>query len=386
MMGTPAEKETTQFVMDYLQEAGLSPYLEEIKWSNAYVLARKVMVALLIPWLIVFNLSTGIDGWIGGILSLILPILSIIFLILSFRAIRDDKFSYLGKMSKSHNVICDLKPTSGQDPEKWIYLTAHTDSVGSSMPKLSLPSTIGGFLFFLIAILITIIVGVLRLVGTGSTTLVSLVQIMQLSLLVVSIINALMISIGLVARRVNSSPGAIDNGSGTAVLLSLASYFHNNRPQNTSLRFIFCAAEEWGLYGSKGYVKVHKDELTQQVDQALVINVDMVGSELAYVEKAGLLIKKPLNENLNQFISEVALENDIEVRAFSTPLGNNSDHAPFRKLKMETAFFLSKKDTKKIHKPVDKIDAVDPQKLEDAQKLLRAVVFEYDTKVRNGLD
>ena len=57
---------------------------------------------------------------------------------------------------------------------------------------------------------------------------------------------------------------------------------------------------------------------------------------------------------------------------------NNSDHAPFLKLKMGTAFFLSKKDTKLIHKPLDTIEKVDPQKMEDAVSLLKGVVLELD--------
>ena len=116
----------------------------------------------------------------------------------------------------------------------------------------------------------------------------------------------------------------------------------------------------------------------ENVDRDLLINVDMVGSELALVEKGGLLVRKPLNKKLNSLINEVASDTGIELRGFSTPLANNSDHAPFRKLKMETAFFLSKKDTKKIHKPQDTIEEVDPQKMDDAVSLLKSIVKELD--------
>ena len=176
-----------------------------------------------------------------------------------------------------------------------------------------------------------------------------------------------------------TSPGAIDNGTGSVILLGLAEHYQEHPPENIALRFIFCAAEEWGLYGSKGYVKSHKEELLERVNQDLLINVDMVGSELAYVEKAGLLIRRPLNKHLNKLIADTAERNGIEVRSFSTPLAGNSDHAPFRKLKMETAFFLSKKDTRKIHKPLDSIENVNPQKMADGVELLKAVVRELDS-------
>ena len=371
MMGTPAEKETTKFILDFLKRIGLSPYTEEIEWSGAYVMARKVMLLLLILWLGLLNISLSIGGNIGGILSVFLPVLAVLFLVLLLKAIMNDKFSYLGKMSRGKNVICDLPPGSGKVTKKIIYFTAHTDSVGSSMPKMNMPLTMGSLLFFLISLGITLIGGVIQLEGNPSGTF-------NVILLIVSIINALIIILSTFARRVDTSPGAIDNGSGSAILLSLAEYFQGNSLDQSTLRFIFCAAEEWGLYGSKGYVKAHQVELEEKINRDLLINVDMVGSELAYVNKGGLVLRKALNKKLNRLIKEVAEKTGIEARAFSSPLVNNSDHAPFLKLKMETAFFLSKKDTKLIHKPLDTIEKIDPQKMEDAVSLLKAVVLELD--------
>jgi len=376
MMGTPAEKETTQFVMDFLNGAGLSPYTEKIQWSNAYVLARKAMFLLFIPWLVVFNLGLRTDGTTGGIISILLSILAVLFVTLFSKTIKDDKFSYLGQMATAKNVICDIPSESGKEVDRLVYLTAHTDSVGSSMPKVNMLLTIGSMLFFLISLGTTFAGGIAQLAGKGWVG--SGPETIKLFLLIISILASLMILIGAFARRVNTSPGAIDNGSGAAILLGLAEYFQGKPLPDTALRFIFCTAEEWGLYGSKGYVKTHRDELVEGIDRDVLINVDMVGSELAYVKKAGLIFKKPLNKELNQLISAVAEKSGIEARAFSTPLAGNSDHAPFRKLKMETAFFRSKKDTKKIHKPLDTLEGVNPQKMEDAVTLLKAVVLELD--------
>ena len=373
MMGTPAEKETTKFIMDFLKKTGLTPYTEDIEWSGAFVQARKMMSLLLIIWLGLFNISLGIEGNAGGVISVVLPVLAILFLVLSLKAIMNDKFSFLGKMSGGKNVICDIPPEFVKEAKKVIYLTAHTDSVGSSMPKLSMPLTMGSLLFFLISLGITLMGGVTKLVGDVSGTFIVI-------LMIISIINSLMIIIGYFSKRVNTSPGAIDNGSGSAILLKIAEHFQGHSLDQTTLRFIFCAAEEWGLYGSKGYVRAHRDELEEQIDRDVLINVDMVGSELAYVNKGGLIFRKTLNKELNQLIENVAEKKGIEVRAFNTPLVNNSDHAPFLKLKMETAFFLSKKDTKLIHKPLDTIEKVNPQKMEDAVSLLKAVVLELDKK------
>lgn len=48
--------------------------------------------------------------------------------------------------------------------------------------------------------------------------------------------------------------GALDDGSGTSVLLALARVFAAN-PQPRSLTFLFATAEEWGLIGARAFVR-----------------------------------------------------------------------------------------------------------------------------------
>lgn len=69
-------------------------------------------------------------------------------------------------------------------------------------------------------------------------------------------------------------PGANDNASGVAMLLSLAKYFKENQPQY-SIVFCFFSGEEAGLEGSKyfvahPYIKVNKIKF--------VLNIDIMGS------------------------------------------------------------------------------------------------------------
>jgi len=80
-------------------------------------------------------------------------------------------------------------------------------------------------------------------------------------MLIFTILVLFMIIVNLFSKRVNTSPGACDNGSGSAILLKLAEIMHNSPLVHSSLTFIWCAAEEWGFYGSKGYVKAHHDYL-----------------------------------------------------------------------------------------------------------------------------
>ena len=106
--------------------------------------------------------------------------------------------------------------------------------------------------------------------------------------------------------------------------------------------------------------------------------MDMIGQEIAYIEKKGILCKKPLNKTLNKLIKESAEEKEIEVRGFKSMLAGSSDHAPFKKQKLEVAAINSRKDFRNIHSKKDKFDVVKPEKLSGAVELIKTVIQKLD--------
>jgi Zn-dependent M28 family amino/carboxypeptidase len=75
---------------------------------------------------------------------------------------------------------------------------------------------------------------------------------------------------------VAGGPGINDNGSGSAVLLETALQLGGSPRVNNAIRFGWWSAEEFGLVGSTQYVRSLSFE--QQLDIALYLNFDMVGS------------------------------------------------------------------------------------------------------------
>lgn len=69
-------------------------------------------------------------------------------------------------------------------------------------------------------------------------------------------------------------PGANDNASGTAMLISMADYFKEN-PIDYNLMFIAFAGEEAGLLGSKYFVE---DKSIKLKDIKFLLNLDIMGS------------------------------------------------------------------------------------------------------------
>jgi hypothetical protein len=72
-------------------------------------------------------------------------------------------------------------------------------------------------------------------------------------------------------------PGANDNASGVAVLLTLAEYFAQHRTALSSpIRFIAFGAEESGMSGSRAFVERHTNELA---NCQLLCNLDVIGGK-----------------------------------------------------------------------------------------------------------
>jgi len=381
MMGTKGEQETTEFLLEFLNKHKLSPFTEEVDWYTALMSGRKLLFLFLGFFICLFNGFLWLAPPYNGIVSLIITIVSFVFLLLFMMGLMNDKLLFLGKQAKGNNVICEIEPKKQSEKSAIVYFVAHTDSISTNMPKYGVQFMAIMLLGFLLEFLLTITSSIISLIIYYKSHLVSnqAIGVINIITLVLGIIIVLIVIPSLFVKTVNTSPGACDNGSGAAILLSLAAYFKKHSLENTQLKFIWCTAEEWGIYGSKGYVKAHKEEIIANKDNSYVVNIDMVGSELAYLGKTGLIRKKALNKKLNVLIEETAKENEIEARGFNSWMAGNTDMAPFKKEKIEACSFTSMKDFKNVHSPKDTIDKVNPEKLDDAVQLLSKVIEKLDS-------
>ncbi|MEV4596983.1 M20/M25/M40 family metallo-hydrolase [Amycolatopsis sp. NPDC049253] len=82
--------------------------------------------------------------------------------------------------------------------------------------------------------------------------------------------------IGAHLDSVRDGPGIVDNGSGVATLLEIASRLGPSAPLRNAVRFAFFGSEESGSQGSKSYVRGLSADDRDKI--ALYLNVDMVAS------------------------------------------------------------------------------------------------------------
>lgn len=145
-------------------------------------------------------------------------------------------------------------------------------------------------------------------------------------------------------------PGANDNGSGIATLLTVAEEIADFSYPFT-IRFISFGSEELGLLGSQHYVESLSNE--EKTSIIAMLNFDALASGPV----TGILG----DFNLTRKIIDYAEEHELNVkrRLSLGPTGGSSDHASFRAVGVPVIFFLAD-DFSRIHTSQDTLEFVQP--------------------------
>ena len=144
-------------------------------------------------------------------------------------------------------------------------------------------------------------------------------------------------------------PGANDNGSGAAVLLTLAREIAGKRYPFT-VRLVGFGAEELGLWGSRRYVESLPAEERSRIKA--VMNLDVVGAQALL----GALGDAALAEDLKSQAASMGLS----LGAVSGDV--SSDHLSFTREGIP-AVILTTPDFSVIHTPEDTVDRLEPLRL-----------------------
>jgi hypothetical protein len=152
-------------------------------------------------------------------------------------------------------------------------------------------------------------------------------------------------------RPVN--PGADDNGSGVAVVLSLIEELAQTGPQGWDVVAAFWGAEENGLWGSDAFVEVHRTKLDP--GNTLIVNVDTVGrgSCLMAVSGEGILRRRAVDNALLEGWEQACRRlGTCTIREWLTPLSGSSDHAAWLNAGFRRALSIGRGNLVPIAPPV----------------------------------
>jgi Zn-dependent M28 family amino/carboxypeptidase len=158
-------------------------------------------------------------------------------------------------------------------------------------------------------------------------------------------------------------PGANDNASGVAMLLSLAKEIQQQPLQNHHVLFIAFAGEEIGLEGSQFFVDQHilgSDQIS------CVLNLDIMGSGEEGITVVNGAVHKALFQrllDLNELTQSVPV---IKPRGKAA----NSDHYPFSEAGIPAIFIYTMGPNKNYHDIHDKAAALSFDRFDQLHYLL----------------
>jgi hypothetical protein len=157
-------------------------------------------------------------------------------------------------------------------------------------------------------------------------------------------------------------PGANDNASGVAMLLSLAKYFKQHPPKY-SIVFCFFSGEEAGLEGSKYFVSNPYFKLNQI---KFVLNIDIMGSA-----DNGVTIVNA-TKHINDFTALVNINSEKgylkEIKSRGPTA--NSDHYYFSELGVPAFFIYSMGSVRNYHDIYDSAENTPLTKFNEVQSLM----------------
>ena len=157
-------------------------------------------------------------------------------------------------------------------------------------------------------------------------------------------------------------PGANDNASGTAMLISMAKYFKEN-PQDYNVLFIAFAGEEAGLLGSKYFVE---NPLYKLKKISFLLNLDIMGSG----EEGVTVVNATLFEKEFNLLKEINAEKNLLAQVKSRGPAANSDHYWFTQKGVPAFFIYTMGPNKHYHDIYDTYEELSFQEYEDITTLL----------------
>ncbi|MCH2233090.1 MAG: M20/M25/M40 family metallo-hydrolase [Crocinitomicaceae bacterium] len=164
-------------------------------------------------------------------------------------------------------------------------------------------------------------------------------------------------------------PGANDNASGVAMLLSLAKHYVDNKPDYT-IYFCFFSGEEAGLEGSKYFVS-HPTFKLKRVN--FVLNIDIMGG----AEDGITLVNGTKHTEAFEKIQEINLAMNLLNRVKKRGPTANSDHYYFSESGIPSFFIYSMGNVSNYHDIFDTAENTTLGKFDEVETLLKSFLLEY---------
>jgi len=387
--GSSGEKKGSEYIISILDQAGLPYNTEEFPIPHSSKLKKLLLPVFAILWGLfsLYNLFflTGIIELIFAVLVLLVPLILIIMIIFLNKVFKRLLKGYYNKIKKlaaedqgnnknkdikfGKNIIAEYSPS---EPKGHIVFTAHYDSISLLIGNMKLLTILGiisissliiySFIYF--AHYILVIIGFpINLFGQYSMVFIIILLLFMVPITILLTIRAF---------RSNKSHGAIDDLTGTSILLELVKIVKEVELP-FKITFAFFSCEELGLLGSAYHYYNNIDFYNEnEVD---VISIDMIGEigPLSIVKSINPILPIKTDENLNDLMVKTAEKLGIKFKNIKF-LYPGSDFAHWLLDNKHASWIIN--NSKYIHTSKDVVSNVNIELLNECLKLITGFLLE----------
>lgn len=184
------------------------------------------------------------------------------------------------------------------------------------------------------------------------------------------------------SSRGRFSPGANDNGSGTALLAASALALAGDPPKNLQVGFLFTGAEETGLHGARQFASF----MVENQMHAAVISVDMIGagSGMRITTQCGTLRPIKTDPKLNESIKRAD-----PLAVFHAVPRRWGDFVPFARAGFSTAHLEntgSSLSWATYHTPNDTLSVIDPDQMKHMAEVITQLIWILEKDKSNPVE
>jgi Peptidase family M28 len=377
--GTDAERRAANYLADALREAGRRADVEPTYVHPQYALVHAVHCLL---------------GIAGSLASLALPPLGFALVLVAALSMYLDlntRFYLVRRLffrRASQNVV---SPGGRPDAPARLILCAHYDAAQggrvfdprtvrrAARLQARLPFPIGPFriVFWSLATLIPILGA--RMAGIDAAWL-SLIQLLPTLVLIVATFLLVDIALSPVV------PGANDNASGVATVLSLAAALDLEPPEHLDV-WVVLAGAGWSLHeGMRSFLVVNRKRLPR--DATYIVCVDTVGrGDVRFETGAGWVVTYPMDRRLIELCEAIATadrdgDGRFDARALRLGVADDSISARARRYPATTVTCADEIDVVPgVHTAADVPGRIDAAALERAHEFTLQLARQLDRDV-----
>jgi len=327
LSGTEGAKRAANYISKVFEKYGYKPIREKFRYAPPSTIRSFVVIILFSSLLIISLLNLAyFKSIIISILFLAVPVLIIVG-ILRINAIfknmikrKMNQFSKIDKLESKknspnkkfrhcENIIAEYNPPNYK---KHLYIACHYDSISLKLStKTIIISSIIGGLSFIAYFLIYLIDFILSLFNFD------LFETYGYIFYILFASSVTFINILLIGRtfRSNLSHGALDDGTGVAIILELSKIIKKINPR-LRVTFVTFGSEEVGFYGSCYHFYKNQKDFNPDLQ---MISIDMIGEvpPLCFVETINPIMKIKTEKNFNQELVAIAKNNNINLKGIN---------------------------------------------------------------------